>query len=278
MRARRRTVAPTRSCGLAPFDGLDVAAGRGRGRAGLRLGRRRSARAHRARRTRRRRSPPRRRACCEVARARWSARVRDRAAGVAARRSTVGSPVRAAARGRRRARRATRPSAFGPAGRTAALGRRRRRAHRRRRAPRRRRRRRGRRVALHRSPAPTSWSPTARYAGRRASAPGSRSWPSPTSTRSPSPSPRGGAGRSASCRSTTADRPPPTPLLDLLDSAGRPRRADPVRTALARATPTPARSLLFCNTGRRGLRSPRGEAGDTEGVSQWRSHSPRRAS
>ena len=56
---------------------------------------------------------------------------------------------------------------------------------------------------------------------------------------------------------------------------GRPDRPD---CAVPGTRARRARSCSFATRGRRGLRSPRGEAGDTEGVSQWRSHSPRRGS
>ena len=124
------------------------------------------------------------------------------------------------------------------------------------------------------------------------SRPGSRWWRSPTSTRSRSPSPPGRAGRSASCPSTSADRPGLPPLVDrargcLAEPAPRRSRSRLPRSTTVnrrsrRAPPATGplwpRSSLFCNTGRTGLRSPRGEAGETEGVSQWRSHSPRRGS
>ena len=214
--------------GLPPFAGLTHRPRRGGGRRGLRLGRRRPARAHRSR-AHGRRLHRRVRTRARGRARRRAARVRDRAPGVAARRSTArSSRVRGAAGGD--VLDADESAAFGPGGPPAvrwvdgvavvtdgaalladdsvdAA----------------------RRVALHARRGPTSSSPTApspgvavgdrarggrvrrprrgRAGGRRLAGP----WPS------------------GSCRSTSDGRPGPTRRsLDLLEDARRAPRVDPI--------------------------------------------------
>ena len=210
----------------------------------------------------------------EVATTRWTDRVRDRAPGVAA----AALPT-----ARTRCRRRPAPTcscadetaAFGPSGRRGAVDRRRRGAHRRRRAPRRRQRRGGGRVAVHPRPTrPRRRRPHATQVSR--SRAGSRWSRSPTSTRWRSRSPRGRAGRCASCPSTSGGRPPAyAGLLDLLEElAAVP--SDPIAPFR-----TPCADGLVARLLQHGPQGPTltpRRSGETEGVSQWRSHSPRRDS
>ena len=160
----------------------------------------------------------------EVARARWSTRVRDRAPGVPAR---APPPARGARRQPRAAMcstRSARPRRSVPAVGAVRWIDQRRGAHRRRASARRRHASTPPKSGSSRWRAPTSSSPTTASRAWR-SARASRWWPSPTSTRSRWRSRPGRAGPSGSSRSTTAAPRTPTPLLDLLEIPRRPPRS-----------------------------------------------------